>query len=126
MRKFIIALTIIVSTITVARADAEAHLFKAEELEVQAEVLEAEALLHENIAEEIDKSRHHKIKKLMDESEKTGQDRVMYYLKLRDFIFGNTEVNMQINFHKAESVRLYNEAVRLRSQATIHRRKATE
>ena len=129
--------------------NADEHLFRDEELEVEAEVLEAEANQHEAKAEEIiqekDVQRQIEInerKEELDEiEEKIRQFRPSeHYLEGtldtlkfrrktgRSFLAWSEERlgsdTGKSKRHKAKAAKLRNNATRLRARAAIHRRRA--
>lgn len=119
MKTIITAIAIIFASITLANAFArfnsdnrvtDAHCFKAEELEIEAEVLKDEALAHE-VA----------IEKRLEQLDQMWINEQKKVPALRNTIdYGRDE---QLNSHHAHAARLRNEATRLQARAEAHQRR---
>lgn len=140
MRTIITAIAIIFATITLANAlarfssenrDIETHCFKAEELEIEAEVLEDEALAHELAIEKRLQALEAEFDRLADEADKTYEWEEdlriaehrrgkAYEALINAELYGSDE---QINVHKAHAAKLRHEANRERARAEAHQRK---
>lgn len=110
--------------------NADEHLFKAEELEVEAEVLEAEVLeaeadQHETKAQELIQEEDVRRRSIIEKRRakphsryRTRQERIEWG---EPILGSGTE---ESNAHEARAEKLLHKANRLRVQAALHRRKA--
>lgn len=117
MKIILVTLTIIFASITTVNADSlkQAHLFKAAELEVEAQMIELEVAAQIAAAQK-------ELKKITDfEESKIAEDGYVDELA-KELIEWNIED--RVNPHIAEAERLKAEALRLRTKAALHRSKA--
>lgn len=119
MKAILTAIAIAFASISITACEEEKspHIFKAEELEVQAEVLEAQAADHETA-----------IKNLIEELTGYANDETDTFSPLAKRRLKKIEAgeHSEVNAHQYHSNRLRAEAHYLREQAAIHRRKAVE